>query len=185
MLSGLGDQKELSKHGIEPLVHLPGVGKNLQDHLQARPIYKCNASTINVETQSLYKTIGMGVEYLFKRSGPMAMAPVWVPVSRTDNALDTPDIQYHIQPFSADRVEDGPHKFSAFTASVCQLRPESRGHLEIVSSNPEDYPKYTQTIYQQKKIATLWLKQFKLPGRFAKSNQLHHLLQKSLHQGHL
>lgn len=152
MLSGLGDQKELSKHGIEPLVHLPGVGKNLQDHLQARPVYRCNASTINVETKSLYRKIGMGVEYLFKRSGPMAMAAsLGTGFLRTDNALDTPDIQYHIQPFSADRVEDGPHKFSAFTASVCQLRPESRGHLQIVSSNPEDYPKIYPNYLSTKK----------------------------------
>tara|TARA_B100001057_G_scaffold189262_1_gene190081 strand:+ start:457 stop:2052 length:1596 start_codon:yes stop_codon:yes gene_type:complete len=152
MLSGLGDQKELSKQGIETLVHLPGVGKNLQDHLQARPVYRCNASTINVETKSLYKKIGMGVEYLFKRSGPMAMAAsLGTGFLRTDNALDTPDIQYHIQPFSADRVEDGPHKFSAFTASVCQLRPESRGHLQIVSSNPEDYPKIYPNYLSTKK----------------------------------
>ena len=81
MLSGLGDQKELSKHGIEPLVHLPGVGKNLQDHLQARPVYKCNASTINVETQSLYKKIGMGVEYFSRGVDRWQWRPVWVLVS--------------------------------------------------------------------------------------------------------
>ena len=183
---GFGRPKELSKHGIEPLVHLPGVGKNLQDHLQARPVYKCNASTINVETQSLYKKIGMGVEYFFKRSGPMAMAAsLGTGFLRTDNALDTPDIQYHIQPFSADRVEDGPHKFSAFTASVCQLRPESRGHLEIVSSNPEDYPKIYPNYLSTKKDCDIMVKAIQITRRFAKSSQLHHLLQKSLHQGHL
>ena len=77
---------------------------------------------------------------------------------RTDNALDTPDIQYHIQPFSADRVEDGPHKFSAFTASVCQLRPESRGHLEIISSNPEDYPKIYPNYLSTKKDCDIMVK---------------------------
>ena len=77
---------------------------------------------------------------------------------RTDNALDTPDIQYHIQPFSADRVEDGPHKFSAFTASVCQLRPESRGHLEIVSSNPEDFylPLANELVVQYRALTILF-----------------------------
>ena len=141
MLSGIGDQNDLTKHGIISTHHLPGVGKNLQDHLQARPIYKCNASTINTETKSPLQLVSIGLEYAFKRSGPMAMAAsLGTAFLKSRPELETPDIQFHLQPFSADNLADGSHAFSAFTASVLQLRPESRGHLKLSSANPEDYP---------------------------------------------
>lgn len=142
MLSGIGPGEMMQQVGISPIHELPGVGQNLQDHLQARPVYKCTASTINTETRSLLQKIGIAVEYAVKRTGPMAMAAsLGTAFLKTRPELETPDIQFHLQPFSATRPADGPHPFSAFTASVLQLRPESAGHLELASAHYADYPK--------------------------------------------
>lgn len=141
MLSGIGDGEELARHGIPVTRHLPGVGKNLQDHLQARPVYKTTLPTINVEINSLWKQALIAVRYALTRNGPMAMAAsLGTGFLKTDPRLETPDIQFHIQPFSADKPSDGPHPFSGFTASVLQLRPESAGHLELKSANMDDHP---------------------------------------------
>ena len=141
MVSGIGGADELRAHGIEPRVELKGVGKNLQDHLQARPVFKCNVSTINTEIRSLIRKASMGVQYLLTRSGPMTMAAsLGTGFLKTRSDLERPDIQFHIQPFSADSPAEGPHRFSAFTASVLQLRPESSGHLELKSADARDYP---------------------------------------------
>ena len=142
MTSGIGDPKDLKPHGITMVQQLDGVGKNLQDHLQARPVYKCKSGSINTDSRNPFKLVGMAFEYALRRTGPMAMAAsLGTGFLKTDPALDRPDIQFHIQPFSADNPADGPHRFSAFTASVLQLRPESAGHLELVSSSMDDYPK--------------------------------------------
>ncbi|MEM8582173.1 MAG: GMC oxidoreductase, partial [Pseudomonadota bacterium] len=142
MLSGVGDPDELIPHGIEVKKELKGVGKNLQDHLQARPIFKTDLSTINVETDSLLKQGLIGLQYLLTQTGPMTMAAsLGVGFLRTADHLETPDIQFHIQPFSADNAVEGPHQFSAFTASVLQLRPESAGHLSLASASMDDHPK--------------------------------------------
>ncbi len=141
MLSGVGDPDELRPHGIEVHSQINGVGKNLQDHLQARPIFKTDLSTINVETDSMLKQAMIGLQYLLTQTGPMTMAAsLGVGFLRTEEHLDTPDIQFHIQPFSADNAVEGPHPFSAFTASVLQLRPESAGHLSLSSANMDDHP---------------------------------------------
>jgi choline dehydrogenase len=129
---------------------LSGVGANLQDHLQARPVYKCTVPTINTDTSSLFKKAGMAIQYLLNRTGPMTMAAsLGTGFLKTENGLKNPDIQFHIQPFSADSPAQGPHRFSAFTASVLQLRPESCGHLELRSANmsqaPAIYPNYLST----------------------------------------
>ena len=142
MLSGIGNAEMLKPHGIEVLHELSGVGQNLQDHLQARPVFKCTASTINTETRSLLRKMGIALEYAFRRTGPMAMAAsLGTAFLKTRPELETPDIQFHLQPFSATRPADGPHRFSAFTASVLQLRPESVGHLELASAHPLDHPR--------------------------------------------
>ena len=141
MLSGIGDALELQPHGIDVLHHLPGVGKNLQDHLQARPVFKCRASTINTETGNMFQLAAIAFQYALKRSGPMAMAAsLGTGFLKTHAELETPDIQFHIQPFSADNPADGSHKFSAFTSSVLQLRPESTGRIVLRSASPYDYP---------------------------------------------
>ena len=142
MLSGIGAGDELKPHGIEVVKDLPGVGKNLQDHLQARPVFKTDLPTINIETSNLFKQAKIAAEYALKRTGAMTMAAsLGTGFLKTDERLETPDIQFHIQPWSADKPADGPHKFSAFTASVLQMRPESAGHLELTSSNMHDHPK--------------------------------------------
>ncbi|PSL21109.1 GMC family oxidoreductase [Shimia abyssi] len=142
MLSGVGDPAELRPHGIDVQVESKGVGKNLQDHLQARPIFKTDLSTINVETDSFFKQAMIGLQYLVSQTGPMTMAAsLGTGFLRTEEHLETPDIQFHIQPFSANNAVEGPHPFSAFTASVLQLRPESAGHLTLTSSSMDDHPK--------------------------------------------
>ena len=157
MLSGIGSGKELQGHGISTHVDLPGVGKNLQDHLQARPVYKTTLSTINIETNNIFKKAMIGLQYMLTQRGPMTMAAsLGTAFLKTEEHLATPDIQFHIQPFSATKPADGPHPFSAFTASVLQLRPESTGHVELASSNPMDAPKmhlnYLATDLDQKTI---------------------------------
>ncbi|MCH2163916.1 MAG: GMC family oxidoreductase N-terminal domain-containing protein [Marinovum sp.] len=141
MLSGIGDVDELSAHGIQTVSDLKGVGKNLQDHLQARPIFKTDLSTINVETNSLFKQALIAAQYALTGKGPMTMAAsLGTGFLKTEPHMETPDIQFHIQPFSADSPAEGAHPFSAFTASVLQLRPESAGHLELKSANIDDHP---------------------------------------------
>ena len=141
MLSGIGPKEKLGPHGIEIQRHLKGVGENLQDHLQARPVYKCNVSTINTEIRSLFRQAMMGVQYGLTRTGPMTMAAsLGTAFLKTRDDLDTPDIQFHVQPFSAEKIADGPHKFSAFTTSVLQLRPESAGHMNLRSAHMSDHP---------------------------------------------
>ena len=141
MLSGIGDGERLRGLGISTEVHLPGVGQNLQDHLQARPIYQCTPSTINTEIRNPLRLIGMALQYAWNRSGPMAMAvSLGTGFIKSHPTLSRPDLQFHIQPFSADNPAEGTHKFSAFTASVLQLRPESRGHLTLTSPDPDAPP---------------------------------------------
>lgn len=141
MLSGIGEAEQLQDNGIEVIADRPGVGKNLQDHLQARLVYKCNEPTLNDEVRSLFDQARIALKYLMFRAGPMAMAAsLATGFLKTRPDLETPDIQFHIQPWSADSPGEGVHPFSAFTMSVCQLRPESRGEIRLKSNNPADYP---------------------------------------------
>ncbi|MEY2992151.1 MAG: hypothetical protein RI946_1545 [Pseudomonadota bacterium] len=141
MLSGVGDGTHLREHGIKIVKSLNGVGKNLKDHLQARPVFKTNLSTINVETNNLFKQALIAAQYAITGRGPMTMAAsLGTAFLKTRDDLETPDIQFHIQPFSADAPGQGAHAFSAFTASVLQLRPESAGHLALKSANMDDAP---------------------------------------------
>ena len=154
MLSGIGPVDELNTHNIDVVHELAGVGKNMQDHLQARPVYKCRTSTINTEISSLYKQALIGIEYALKRTGPMTMAAsLGTGFLSTKYSPNRPDIQFHIQPWSADSPAEGPHKFDAFTASVLQLRPESTGHISLVSDQfkdqPELHPNYLATKLDQ------------------------------------
>jgi len=142
MLSGIGDAEELRSHGITINSHLPGVGKNLQDHFQIRTIYKLKKPlSINDELRNPIKKMFMGLQYMLFRKGPLTMAASQVAIfTKTDSSMKRPDIQYHFQPLSADKPSEGTHPFSAITASVCQLRPTSKGHLSLKSANANDYP---------------------------------------------
>lgn len=139
--SGVGPEALLKHVGV-PLVHaLPGVGQNLQDHLQVRLVFKTRLKTLNDEVNSILGKVWIGLQYLFNRSGPLTLAASQVTIfTKSRPGLARPDIQFHMQPLSADKPGEGAHKFSAFTASVCQLRPFSRGHVSIKSADPAVYP---------------------------------------------
>ena len=141
-LSGIGPAGLLQSHGIDVAHHLPGVGGNLQDHLQIRAIYQVsNTVTLNERASSLFGRARIALEYALNRSGPMSMAPSQLGVfTKSDAALDTPDLQYHVQPLSLDAFGQPLHDFPAITASVCNLRPESRGSVTIRSADPADKP---------------------------------------------
>lgn len=142
MLSGLGEPEQLKAHGIDVVQDLPGVGKNLQDHLQARLVYKCNEPTLNDEVTSLFGQAKIGLKYMMFRAGPMTMAAsLATGFMKTREDLETPDIQFHVQPLSAENPGKGADRFSAFTMSVCQLRPESKGEIRLTDANPKTYPK--------------------------------------------
>jgi len=142
MLSGIGEAPQLAENGIDVVKDLPGVGKNLKDHLQARLVYKCNEPTLNDEVSSLYGQARIGLKYLMFRSGPMTMAAsLATGFMKTRPEVATPDIQFHVQPLSAENPGKGADKFSAFTMSVCQLRPESKGEIRLRGNNPREYPK--------------------------------------------
>ncbi|MFI5020306.1 MAG: GMC family oxidoreductase [Alphaproteobacteria bacterium] len=141
-LSGIGPAALLQANGI-PLVHeLGGVGENLQDHLQIRMAYKVkHTRTLNEQANSLIGRAWMGIEYLLFRRGPLAMAPSQLGgFAKSDASRETPNLEYHIQPLSLDRFDEPPHPFPAFTASVCNLRPESRGFVRIKSADAKAHP---------------------------------------------
>ncbi len=141
-LSGIGDADLLRERGITPVHHLPGVGANLQDHLQIRTVYKVqNARTLNTLANSLWGKAMIGAEYLFKRTGPMSMAPSQLGAfTKSDPSRPWPNIQYHVQPLSLDAFGEPLHRFPAITASVCNLNPSSRGSVHIKTPRFEDAP---------------------------------------------
>ena len=142
MLSGIGPAAELSKFGIPVLLDKPGVGANLHDHLQLRMIYKVSGiKTLNETYAKLFGRAGMGLNYLFRRRGPMTMAPSQLGAfTRSDSTQDRANIQYHVQPLSLDKFGEPLHPFPAFTASVTNVRPTSRGALTLKSADPADAP---------------------------------------------
>ena len=144
-LSGIGPASALHSLGITPQVDLPGVGENLQDHLQLRMIYKINgAPTLNTRAASWVGRMKIGMEYALFQSGPMSMAPSQLGAfARSDGSQATPNLQYHVQPLSLEKFGDPLHPFPAFTASVCNLRPTSRGHVRIASNDSYAPPKIT------------------------------------------
>lgn len=131
--SGIGGGDRLAGQGIEVVHELPGVGENLQDHLQIRPVYKVSGvSTVNGRYHNLFKRAMMGVEYALKRTGPLAMAPSQLGAfTRTSDMFATPNVEFHFQPLSLDKWGEGLHPFEAFTASICNLRPTSRGSIHL------------------------------------------------------
>ncbi|SDE86241.1 choline dehydrogenase [Variovorax sp. CF079] len=141
-LSGIGPADLLLQHGIPVLADLPGVGANLQDHLQIRAVFKINgAPTLNVLASSMLGKARIGLEYLTKRSGPMSMAPSQLGAfTRSSPAHEHPNLEFHVQPLSLDAFGEPLHSFPAFTASVCNLNPTSRGTVRIKSNRYQDAP---------------------------------------------
>ena len=141
-LSGIGPGGVLRAAGVEVQHELPGVGENLQDHLQIRSVYKVQgAKTLNTLANSLWGKAAIGLEYALKRSGPMSMAPSQLGAfTRSDPAQAHANLEYHVQPLSLDAFGEPLHRFPAFTASVCNLNPSSRGHVRIKTARWEDAP---------------------------------------------
>ena len=142
LLSGIGPAAHLREHGIAVVLDRPGVGANLQDHLQLRLIYKVDGiATLNERYHSPLGFARMLAEYALLRRGPLTMAPSQLGLfTRSDPDQERANLQYHVQPLSLDRFGEPLHKFPAFTASVCNLRPTSRGAVRLRSRDPADAP---------------------------------------------
>ncbi|MBC8639805.1 choline dehydrogenase [Caballeronia sp. EK] len=139
--SGVGPARVLNNAGVQVRHELPGVGRNLQDHLQVRLVFKTRERTLNDEVNNPLKKALIGLQYALSRTGPLTLAASQVAIfTRSSPDVARPDIQFHMQPLSADKPGQGAHPFSAFTSSVCQLRPHSRGSVEIRSNDPLNYP---------------------------------------------
>jgi choline dehydrogenase len=141
-LSGVGGAGELNRLGIPLVLDKPGVGENLQDHLQLRLIYKIEgAKTLNAAYRSLHGRARMGIDYALFRRGPLTMAPSQLGLfTRSDATRERANVQFHVQPLSLDKFGDPLHEFPAFTASVCNLQPISRGFVRLRSVDPSDKP---------------------------------------------
>ncbi|MEP3675815.1 GMC family oxidoreductase [Sulfitobacter sp.] len=142
-LSGIGPAEVLKQHNIDVVLDQPYVGENLQDHLQIRAVYKVNGTrTMNTLANSMLGKAKIGLEYFFKRSGPMSMSPSQLGAfTRSDPARTHANLQYHVQPLSLEAFGEDLHRFPAMTVSVCNLNPTSRGHVRIASGNFRDAPK--------------------------------------------
>jgi choline dehydrogenase-like flavoprotein len=143
MLSGVGPAGDLAKFGIASVLDKLGVGANLHDHLQLRTIYKVSGvRTLNEMYASLMQRGWMGIEYALFRRGPLTMPPSQLGAfTRSDSSQERANLQYHIQPLSLDKFGDPLHPFPAFTASVANVRPTSRGALTLASNDPAAAPK--------------------------------------------
>jgi len=157
-LSGIGAANNLKQNGVEVMHDLPGVGANLQDHLQIRSVYKVkHAKTLNTLANSWWGKAKIGLEYAMSRSGPMSMAPSQLGAfTKSDPAREWANIQYHVQPLSLDAFGEPLHKFPAITASVCNLNPSSRGSVTLKSPDfkvpPAIAPNYLST-EEDRKVA--------------------------------
>ena len=155
-LSGIGRGDVLQKLGIPVLHEAPGVGENLQDHLQLRPMFKVQGvKTLNEMDQSLFQKALMGLDFVFRRRGPLTMPPSQVGMfAYSSDDFATPNVEFHVQPLSLDRFGEPLHKFPAFTASICNLRPTSRGSIHAASPEagtpPVIDPNYLSTDEDQR-----------------------------------
>ena len=141
-LSGIGSGSLLQQFGIPVVAERYGVGENLQDHLQLRMAFKVEGTrTLNTMASSVFGKIGMGLQYFLSKREPMTMAPSQLGAfAKSDPSQATANLEYHVQPLSLDKFGEPLHSFPAFTASVCNLRPESRGHVRIRSADPLEQP---------------------------------------------
>jgi choline dehydrogenase len=141
-LSGVGPGSLLKSHGVEIVHDLPGVGENLQDHLQIRAVFRISqAKTLNMLASSLSGKIGIALEYALRRSGPMSMAPSQLGAfSRSDETQSHANLEFHVQPLSLDAFGEPLHRIPAITASVCNLNPTSVGTVRMRSAKAQDAP---------------------------------------------
>jgi choline dehydrogenase-like flavoprotein len=142
LLSGIGPADRAQALGLPVVLDKSGVGENLQDHLQLRLIYRVTGvKTLNAIYYSRFGKLGMALDYGLRRRGPLTMAPSQLGVfTRSDSSRERANIQFHVQPLSLDRFGEPLHAFPAFTASVCNVQPTSRGHVRLKSADPADPP---------------------------------------------
>ena len=142
-VSGIGPVSLISSIGVEPVHDLPGVGENLQDHLQIRTVYKVsNCKTVNTLYKNIFSRMKMVLEYALFRTGPMTMPPSTLGAfAKSDETQTSANLEWHVQPLSLPKFGDPLHSYNAITPSVCNIRPTSRGWIKAVSSNPLKYPK--------------------------------------------
>ena len=186
-LSGIGDEKHLTKLGVNVIHNNPAVGKNLQDHLQVRMVFKTNTRTLNDELNTWWKKALIGLQYALFRTGPLTLSASQVYIF-TNTSLDgsRPNIQFHMQPLSADKPGDGVHPFSAFTMSICNLRPQSRGEVTINSKNPEDLPKIIPNYLSTESDQKIAIESIKVARKIANASPLkQHILDEFVPGGSL
>ena len=186
-LSGIGDEKHLTKLGVNVIHNNPAVGKNLQDHLQVRMVFKTNTRTLNDELNTWWKKALIGLQYALFRTGPLTLSASQVYIF-TNTSLDgsRPNIQFHMQPLSADKPGDGVHPFSAFTMSICNLRPQSRGEVTINSKNPEDLPKIIPNYLSTQSDQKIAIESIKVARKIANASPLkQHILDEFVPGGSL
>ncbi len=186
-LSGIGDEKHLTKLGVNVIHNNPAVGKNLQDHLQVRMVFKTNTRTLNDELNTWWKKALIGLQYALFRTGPLTLSASQVYIF-TNTSLDgsRPNIQFHMQPLSADKPGDGVHPFSAFTMSICNLRPQSRGEVAINSKNPEDLPKIIPNYLSTESDQKIAIDSIKVARKIANASPLkQHILDEFVPGGSL
>lgn len=140
--SGIGPAEWLSDAGVDVVLDKQGVGRNLQDHLQQRAIYKVSGvRTLNETYYNLFRRGWMGIDYALRRRGPLTMAPSQLGIfTRSDPHRERANIQFHVQPLSLDKFGDPLHRFPAITVSACNLRPTSRGEIKLRSGRPDEAP---------------------------------------------
>ena len=141
-LSGIGASETLHQHSIATLIELPGVGENLQDHLQIRTIYSVdNTITLNQRARTPWGMALMGLEYFLRKTGPLTMPPSQLGAfAKSDPSQPSANMEWHVQPLSLDKFGSPLHKYNAITPSVCNLRPSSRGTVALKSNKPDDAP---------------------------------------------
>ncbi|SAL87498.1 choline dehydrogenase [Caballeronia arvi] len=174
MLSGVGDAVALRDKGIKVVHDLPAVGKNLQDHLQSRLIYKCTKPiTTNDDLRSWWGQARIGLRWIFRKAGPVAAGiQLGGMFARTSNEVNTPDVQFHFGTISADMTAGKPHDFSGFTMSVCNLRPTSRGELSLHSADPFAGPKATFNYLSTEHDEKTMIAGVRMARRIARSRSL-------------
>ena len=173
-LSGIGDPEILQSLGIPVHQALTGVGANLQDHLQIRTVFRVKgARTLNQLANSKLGKASMAAEYGLFRTGPLSMAPSQLGIfSRSDDTIATPDLEYHIQPLSTDRLGDPLHRFPAVTVSVCNLRPQSRGTCHIRSRDASEQPSIRPNYLSEERDRDVALNSVKQARRLASASAL-------------
>ncbi len=172
--SGIGPADWLSPLGITPVADRPGVGRNLQDHLQQRAIYKVSGvRTLNETYWSLWRRGMMGVDYALRRRGPLTMAPSQLGIfTRSDASRARANIQFHVQPLSLDKFGDPLHRFPAITISACNLQPTSRGTVRITDAKPEHMPRIAPNYLSSDEDRTVAADAIRVTRRLMKQNAL-------------